>query len=151
MCQYASYNVVEYNDLSINDEDLLLWSRRWHILCRVRCKTLIWLWRLSLCCFCYNSVCYSDVCDTKHHLIDSFSSCSTSQVCSFLNHNSNHFIFHLIIFSFYRASYAKHGLGSRNSVHLSVCLSVRLSHACFVTNPKNLLAIFLYHMKGQSF
>jgi len=30
-------------------------------------------------------------------------------------------------------------------------LSVRLSHACFVTNPKNLTAIFLYHMKGQSY
>ena len=29
--------------------------------------------------------------------------------------------------------------------------SVRLSHACFLTNPKNLPAIFLYHMKGQSF
>jgi len=29
-------------------------------------------------------------------------------------------------------------------VRLSVCLSVRLSHACFVTNPKNLPAIFLY-------
>jgi len=26
-----------------------------------------------------------------------------------------------------------------------------LSHACFVANPKNLPAIFLYHMKGQSF
>jgi len=36
-------------------------------------------------------------------------------------------------------------------VILSVCLSVRLSHACFVANPKNLSAIFLYHMKGQSF
>jgi len=36
-------------------------------------------------------------------------------------------------------------------VILSVCPSVRLSHACFVTNPKNLPAIFLYHMKGQSF
>ena len=33
----------------------------------------------------------------------------------------------------------------------SVRPSVRLSHACFVTNPKNLLAIFLYHMKGQYF
>ena len=33
----------------------------------------------------------------------------------------------------------------------SVRLSVRLSHACFVTNPKKLRAIFLYHMKGQSF
>jgi len=32
-----------------------------------------------------------------------------------------------------------------------VILSVRLSHACFVTNPKNLPAIFLYHMKAQSF
>ena len=32
-----------------------------------------------------------------------------------------------------------------------VILSVRLSHACFVTNPKNLSAIFLYQMKGQSF
>jgi len=40
-------------------------------------------------------------------------------------------------------------------VILSVCpsiyLSVCLSHACFVTSPKNLPAIFLYHMKGQSF
>jgi len=36
-------------------------------------------------------------------------------------------------------------------VILSVCPSVRLSHACFVTSPKNLPAIFLYHMKGQSF
>jgi len=32
-----------------------------------------------------------------------------------------------------------------------VILSVRLSHACFVTNPKNRLAILLYHTKGQSF
>ena len=31
-------------------------------------------------------------------------------------------------------------------VILSVSLSVRLSHACFVTNPKNLPAIFLYHI-----
>jgi len=37
------------------------------------------------------------------------------------------------------------------SVRLSVHPSVRLSHACFVTNPKNLPAIFLNHMKGQSF
>jgi len=40
-------------------------------------------------------------------------------------------------------------------VLLSVCPSVRpsvcLSHACFVTNPKNLPALFLYHIKGQSF
>ena len=39
------------------------------------------------------------------------------------------------------------GLGSCNSV----CLSVRPSRACFVANPKNLPAIFLYHMKEQSF
>ena len=32
------------------------------------------------------------------------------------------------------------------SVCPSVCLSVRLSHACFVTNPKNLPAIFSYHI-----
>ena len=43
-----------------------------------------------------------------------------------------------------RRSYASSFLGV-------IILSVRLSHACFVTNPKNLLAIFLYHMKGQSF
>jgi len=43
------------------------------------------------------------------------------------------------------------GLGSRNSVRLSVHPSVRLSHACFATNPKNIPAIFLDHMKGQSF
>jgi len=36
-------------------------------------------------------------------------------------------------------------------VILSVRLSVRLSHTCFATNPKNLPAIFLYHTKGQSF
>ena len=48
---------------------------------------------------------------------------------------------------FYRATQrCQRGLGSRNSVRPSV----RLSHACFVTNPKNLPAIFLYHMKGQS-
>ena len=33
----------------------------------------------------------------------------------------------------------------------SYASAVRLSHACFVTNPKNLPAMFLYHMKGQSF
>jgi len=48
-----------------------------------------------------------------------------------------------------RRSYASAVLGVLN---LSVCLSsvrpcVRLSHACFVINPKNLPAIFLYHMK----
>jgi len=43
-----------------------------------------------------------------------------------------------------RRSYASAVLGV-------VILSVRLSHACFVTNPKNLPAIFLDHMKGQSF
>ena len=32
-----------------------------------------------------------------------------------------------------------------------VILSVRLLQAFFMTNPKNLPAIFLYHMKGQSF
>jgi len=56
--------------------------------------------------------------------------------------------FALILTFFYRASYAKHVLGSRNSV---VRPSICPSHACFVTNPKNLLATFLYHMKGQSF
>jgi len=53
---------------------------------------------------------------------------------------------------FYRAmQLCERDLGSRNSVRLSVRPSVRLSHACFVTNPKNLLATFLYHMEGQSF
>ena len=36
------------------------------------------------------------------------------------------------------------------SVRLSD-ISIRLLHACLVTNPKNLPAIFLYHLKGQSF
>ena len=45
-------------------------------------------------------------------------------------------------------SYASAVLGV---VILSVRPSVRLSHACFVSNPKNLPAIFLYHMKGQYF
>jgi len=44
---------------------------------------------------------------------------------------------------------ARRGLGSGNSVRLSVRPSVRLSHVYFVTNPKNLPAIFLYHMKGN--
>jgi len=47
-----------------------------------------------------------------------------------------------------RRSYASAVLGV---VILSVRPSVCLSHVCFVTNPKNLPAIFLYHMKGQSF
>jgi len=47
-----------------------------------------------------------------------------------------------------RRSYASAVLGV---VILSVRPSVHLSHACFVTNPKNLPAILLYHMKGQSF
>jgi len=53
---------------------------------------------------------------------------------------------------FFRATQlCKRGLGSRNVVCPSVCPSVCLSHACFVINPKNLPAIFLYHTKGQSF
>ena len=47
-----------------------------------------------------------------------------------------------------RRNYASAVLGI---VILSVRLSVCLSHACFVTNPKNLPAISLYHIKGQSF
>jgi len=47
-----------------------------------------------------------------------------------------------------RRSYASAVLGV---VILSVRLSICLSHACFVTNPKTLMAIFLYQMKGQSF
>jgi len=45
------------------------------------------------------------------------------------------------------------GVLGGNSVRLSVLrLSVCLSHACFVTNPKNLPAIFLHlQMKRQSF
>jgi len=36
------------------------------------------------------------------------------------------------------------------SVRLSIRLFVRLSHPCFVSNPKNLPAIFLYHLwKGN--
>jgi len=43
-----------------------------------------------------------------------------------------------------RRSYASAVLGVVIlSVCSSVCLSVRLSHACFVTNPKNLPSIFL--------
>ena len=36
------------------------------------------------------------------------------------------------------------------SVRLSVCPSVRLSHACIVTKLNDALQIFLYHAKGQS-
>jgi len=46
-----------------------------------------------------------------------------------------------------RRSYASAVLGVVIlSVCLTVCLSVHLSHVCFVTNPKNLPAIFLYHI-----
>ena len=47
---------------------------------------------------------------------------------------------------FYRASICEGGLGSRNSVRLSV----HLSHACIVTKLNDALQIFLYHTKGQS-
>ena len=51
-----------------------------------------------------------------------------------------------------RRSYARAVLGVVIlSVCPPVCLSIHMSHSCFVTNPKNLPAIFLYHMKGQSF
>jgi len=46
-----------------------------------------------------------------------------------------------------RRSYASAVLGV---VILSVRLSVRLSHACFVTKPNNPLRISWYHTKGQS-
>ena len=36
------------------------------------------------------------------------------------------------------------------SVRLSVCLSVRLSHACIAAKLYGALQIFLYHTKGQS-
>ena len=47
---------------------------------------------------------------------------------------------------FYRASICEGGLGSRNSVRLSVCPS----HAWIVTKLNDALQIFLYHTKGQS-
>ena len=47
---------------------------------------------------------------------------------------------------FYRASICEGGLGSRNSVRLSVCVS----HAWIVTNLNGTLQIFWYHTKGQS-
>ena len=48
--------------------------------------------------------------------------------------------------SFYRASICEGGLGRRNCVRPSVCLS----HACIVTKLNDALQIFWYHMKGQS-
>jgi len=47
--------------------------------------------------------------------------------------------------------YHAHASAVLGVIILSVRLSVCLSHACFVTNPKNLPAIFLYNTKGQSF
>ena len=47
---------------------------------------------------------------------------------------------------FYRASICEGGLGSRNFVRLSVCMS----HACIVTKLNDALQMFLYHTKGQS-
>ena len=51
---------------------------------------------------------------------------------------------------FYRASICEGGLGSRNSVCLSVRPSVCLSHAWIVKKLNDALHIFLYHTKGQS-
>ena len=55
---------------------------------------------------------------------------------------------------FYRENICEGGLGSRNSVCLSVCPSVRLSvclsHAWIVTKLNDALQIFLYLTKGQS-
>jgi len=51
-----------------------------------------------------------------------------------------------------RRSYASAALGVVIlSVRPSVCPSVTRVLCDLVTNPKNLPAIFLYHMKGQSF
>jgi len=52
---------------------------------------------------------------------------------------------------FYRATQRSYASAVLGVVILSVRPSVRPSHACFVTNPKNLPAIFLYRIKGQSF
>ena len=49
-------------------------------------------------------------------------------------------VLYINMYCFYRANYASAVLGV---VILSVRPSVRPSHACFVTNPKNLPAIFL--------
>ena len=55
------------------------------------------------------------------------------------------------MFSYYSIftarAYARAVLGV---VILSVCLSVRLSHACIVTKINDALQICLYHIKGQS-
>ena len=50
---------------------------------------------------------------------------------------------------FYRASICEGGLGSRNSVCLSVRLSVCLSHACILTKLNNALHIFYTTRKGN--
>ena len=44
---------------------------------------------------------------------------------------------------------AQAGFGGRNSVRLSIHLSVRLSHSSFVSKPNNTLRIFWHHTKGQ--
>ena len=58
------------------------------------------------------------------------------------------------LIGFYRASICEGGLGSRNSVRPSVCLSPRvsvcLSHAWIVTKLNDALQMFWYHTKGQS-
>ena len=50
---------------------------------------------------------------------------------------------------FYRASICEGGLGNRNSVCLSVRLSVCLSHACILTKLNNALHIFYTTRKGN--
>ena len=47
-----------------------------------------------------------------------------------------------LTYGFYRTSICESGLGSRNSVRLSTCPSVCLSHAWIVTNLNDALQIF---------
>ena len=44
---------------------------------------------------------------------------------------------------------ALHGMQTRSCDENSVCLSVRLSHACIVTKLKKDLSRFLYHQKDN--
>jgi len=77
-------------------------------------------------------VCRTSSCSSRPGLRNIFHR-ETLVLCKFLT----------VIFTA-RRSYASAVLGV-------VILSVCLSHTCFVTNPKNLPAIFLYHMNDQSF
>jgi len=84
---------------------------------------------------------------------DSVRAVSSNVISSFIGSGQSHATKFINISCIFGAIFTARAMLSAvlGVLILSVCPSVRLSHASFVTNPKNRPAIFLYRMKGQSF